>query len=202
MLRSVRERGLRQANRRVPIDDWACWLGREDVFIVDTETTGLDASTEVIEVAAIDTRGSLCFESLALPIEDIPEAASRIHGLTRAELERRGAPAWPQIHGELVELLRKATVVLGWNTGFDNTLLSQTARRHALVWPSLAWHDLLDDDRRMHPGGRHSLEAVARRERVSSALPTHRAARDCQTVLGIMRAAVNRRAVRRGPLTP
>ena len=176
---------------------WASWLNRKDVLILDTETTGLDASAEVIEVAVIDTEGNPRFESLSLPVGDVPEAASRIHGLTRSELQRLGSPVWPEIHGELVELLRRATIVLGWNTEFDETLLKQTARCHGLAWPSLAWHDLLADDRRMHPGGRHTLQAAARRERVPQVLPAHRAIGDCQTVLAVMRAAVARRTARR-----
>ena len=44
--------------------DWPGLLGRDDVLILDTETTGLGRDAEVIEVAVINTRGAQVLHSL------------------------------------------------------------------------------------------------------------------------------------------
>ena len=46
---------------------WKSLLDRRDVLIVDTETTGLDSTAEIIEIAMLDTTGKPRFEALALP---------------------------------------------------------------------------------------------------------------------------------------
>ena len=41
---------------------WSTLLDREDVLILDTETTGLKPHHEVVEVAVINTRGGSPFQ--------------------------------------------------------------------------------------------------------------------------------------------
>ena len=172
---------------------WRGLLRRDDVLIVDTETTGLGANAEAIEVAAIDTTGRVRFHSLAMPEGRIPPMVTAIHGLTRDMLRAAGAPGWPAIHGALAALLAEAWTVLAWNAGFDRRILEQTARRHGLAFGAARWRDLLADDRRRDPGGRHGLAAAARRERVAIEGRAHRALTDCRTALEVMEASVARR---------
>ena len=54
----------REPRRRRPT--WAALLDRTDVLILDTETTGLGGRAEVIEVAMIDTTGTVRFEALSI----------------------------------------------------------------------------------------------------------------------------------------
>ncbi len=54
---------------------WNDLLDREDVLIVDTETTGLDAKAEVIEIAAVDTCGKIRIHALTLPAGPVPREA-------------------------------------------------------------------------------------------------------------------------------
>ena len=64
-------------------------LDRDDVLLVDTETTGLSDKAEVIEIAAIDTVGNLRLSVLSMPEGRISSGASRVNGLTRKEVEGR-----------------------------------------------------------------------------------------------------------------
>ena len=107
VLRSLRNRGRitsrhtrahrRQRSRRSPAAtghrtssragaaapvNWNELLNRTDVLILDTETTGLGLEAEIIEIAVIDTAGAVLVDTVSLPQDDVPKAASGIHGLT------------------------------------------------------------------------------------------------------------------------
>ena len=175
---------------------WKKQLNRSDVLILDTETTGLDKAAEVIEVAVIDTLGQPVFEALCLPQStvEIPRAASAIHGLTRKYLEENGARPWPQVHEELVEVLKPAKTVLAYNVEFDKRLLEQTSRRYRLQFPSKvrnSWRCILKDYRKLQPNKSARLVDAVRRE---GAKPprgkAHRALHDCQCVLAVMQSVV------------
>ena len=171
---------------------WERWLARDDVLLIDTETTGLSGRDEIIEVAIIDTLGERQFHSLVLPRQPISSGAYRVHGLTTQFLASEGAPTWSQIHADLVAVLESASLILGWNVGFDQRMFLQTARRYRKRVPLALrndWHDLIPAYRRVRPGGRHRLEDAVRREGVR-AHDAHRALGDCYTVLDVMLAAV------------
>ena len=170
------------------IREWRSLLDRSDVLIVDTETTGLGNRAEVVEVAALDTTGAVRFEALSMPQGSIPGDASGIHGLTRAKLKREGAKAWPEIHDEVVELLKPAYRVVAYNAKFDIRLLYQTAERHGLRMPRKLWFDVLEDYQALRRGGRHRLIDAVRREGVKIEGKAHRALYDCRCVLAVMRA--------------
>ena len=61
---------------------WDELLDREDVLILDTETTGRGERAEIIEIALIDTLGNERFLSLCRPENPIPITAMRIHKIT------------------------------------------------------------------------------------------------------------------------
>ena len=174
--------------------NWRALLDRDDVLIVDTETTGLGRRAEILEIAIIDTTGTVRFESLSLPQGRIPSEASDLHRLTRLVLRSKGAKPWPDIHGAVVDALKDAAVVLAWNAPFDARMLSQTASRYGLSVRSVPWRDALADYRRLRPGGRHSLRVAGKREGVAVEGPVHRALLDCRTVLAIMRRVVGWRS--------
>lgn len=171
---------------------WLGLLDRDDVLILDTETTGLDDRAEVVEVAVVDTAGDLRFDSLVTPVGPISPDVSAFHGITRSLLEETGAPAWPEVHGELNALLAGACAVLAWNAPFDQRMLRQTANRHGLGWSAIAWRDLCAEDKRARPYGSHRLVDVAVREGVYREGPAHRAQADCRMALAVMRAVVRR----------
>ena len=172
--------------------NWNELVGRNDVLILDTETTGLGPEGEIIEIAVIDSTGAVLLDTMSLPQGDIPKVVSDIHGLTYRRLKRLGAQPWPRIHEEVITVLQGASLVLGWNVSFDRRMLQQTMERHGLRMTKVPWRDLLTDYRAMRPKGRHRLGDAARREHVAGNGSAHRALTDCQTVLAVMRAVVDR----------
>lgn len=188
----IQSSDVREQRRPVAYDErvaWAHLLGREDVLIVGTETTGVGEHAEVVEVALIDTTGEGRYFALSLPAGGIAAQATKAHGWTPRTLREAGARHWPEVHDELLDTLRSTKVVLGWNVGFDQRMLFQTAERHQRQLPRLQWRDVMRDYAAIRGGGpRHRLEDAAKREGVARA--DHTTGGDCEAVLGIMRAVV------------
>ena len=141
-------RPARSGNRRAPkrnTQDWPALLDRDDVLVVDTETTGLGKTAEVVAVGIVDTTGKVRLHVLSMPQSRMPREASDVHGLTRAVLRKRDAQPWPEVHAAVVEVLTAADVVLAWNAPFDERLLRQTAERHGLAFPDLQWRCVMRD---------------------------------------------------------
>lgn len=173
---------------------WRGLLGRADVLILDTETTGLPAepAAEVIEVAAIDTTGAVRIEALALPSDGaVPEEAARIHGLTARRLADESARPWPAVHAELEAAMRGVSLALAYNVAFDRKMLLRTAERHGLTLPEVPWRCILTDARPLYPGRRGKLADMLRRTGAPEpAGRAHRALNDCLAVLALMRRVV------------
>ena len=133
---------------------WKELLGRADVLILDTETTGLRERAEIIEIAVIDTAGRERFHSLCKPQRRVPKSATEINNITNDMVAN--AKKWKDIHGTIDKLLRKSKYVLAWNADFDEMMLRQTAERYHLRWKAkIRFHDLL----------RGLPEAAARQDR-------------------------------------
>jgi DNA polymerase-3 subunit epsilon len=96
--------------------------------ILDTETTGLESTAEVIQIAIIDPAGKKLFDSLIRPIDRkrIPTEATRIHGITMKMLE--GAPIYSEIAPILIQIVEKRNIIC-YNAAFDGRLLNQTAEK-------------------------------------------------------------------------
>ena len=199
-IRAARSKGRVPVGRSEDggVDDWPDLLERADVLILDTETTGFTDQSEVIDVAVLDTCGRVRFDRLSMPEGRIPTQATAVHGLTRADLRHQKAPAWPEVHDDLVRVLTAAKIVIAYNAGFDSRLLRQTAERHGLALPDLPWRCAMLDYA-AHVGERwksgshkgqcrwQTLEVAATREGVEPA-GAHRALADARMTLGVLRA--------------
>ena len=96
-------------------------------LILDTETTGFKADSEVLQVSVIDTKGVKRFDEYVLPLKTIPMESFKIHGLNEKKLKEYGARHWVEYHERFTELTTKsAQCVLVYNLDFDTRLLRQT----------------------------------------------------------------------------
>ena len=50
---------------------------------LDTETTGLESTDEIIEIAIVDSSGQVIFESFVRPQNTIPASATAINNITK-----------------------------------------------------------------------------------------------------------------------
>ncbi len=176
-----REREIENEARAVAV----AWLSANPVF-VDSETTGLDDTDQVCEIAILDVDGTVLFSSLVRPSCAMNPAAASVHGITPEELA--DAPTWPHVHDAVAEILA-GRLVIAHNADFDSRLLTQTCRAYGLDTPSAEW-DCTQALLTPLNGGRwpRLSKAVAIAGADVGAGAAHRAVRDADTVRRIVLA--------------
>mgnify|MGYP003349521716 CR=1 FL=1 len=136
-------------------------------IVLDTETTGLDPSAghRIIEIGCLELASHVptgkSLHYLIHPERDIPEDATRIHGITLEQLE--GAPVFADIADALLDFIGDAPLVIH-NAEFDLRFLNAELAR--LERPPLAPDrgiDTVSMARRRFPGARVSLDELCRR---------------------------------------
>ncbi|MDO5671538.1 MAG: exonuclease domain-containing protein [Actinomycetaceae bacterium] len=109
----------------------------------DTETTGVaTGSDRIVTVALIERRAGEEDHVRTWMIDpgiDIPEEATRIHGITTEMARTHGAPpeqGLEEVADALVGALSIGTPIVGFNVPFDLDILQSELQRHGL--PTLA----------------------------------------------------------------
>jgi DNA polymerase III subunit epsilon len=152
--------------------------------LLDTETTGLDPLTgdRVIEVAALELMGDLPtgkhFHRLIHPQRDIPEGATRVHGITIDKL--RDAPRFEEVMEEMLAFFGDGPLI-AHNAPFDFGFLNAELSR--AKGPQLHPDRMVDTlvlAKARFPGMPNSLDALCRRFAIDlSERTTHNALLDC-----------------------
>lgn len=136
-----------------------------DAFVIDTETTGLDAAkARVVELAAVRLSvGHLseqgAFRRLVNPGQPIPPETTRVHGIDDAAVA--DAPSFAQVWPEFTALAGDG-VLIGHSIGFDLAVLKRECERIGVAWqpqPSLDIALLAQAVEPNLPG--HSLDNLA-----------------------------------------
>ncbi len=190
---------MTQASDRRAAVELARTLMAEDVVFLDTETTGLDTTSEVVEICIVDVQGTVLLDSLVRPTRDIPPDATAIHGLSDRMV--RDAPSWSNVWPDVRRLVSERQVAI-YNADFDVKMMRQSHRAHGLRWR-------LGDDKfwcvmrlyatfsgqwnRRHGDYRwHRLEAAAAQSGVAVDT-THRARPDALLARAVLRHMANQR---------
>ena len=121
----------REQARREAIAKAQFELRKQPVYL-DTETTGLNPTDQIVEISFVDHDGSGLYESLVKPMIPIPLDATRVHGINAATV--KDAPTWPEIWPQVEAILSTRRVAI-YNADYDLRLLQQTQRAHQLDWP-------------------------------------------------------------------
>ena len=122
---------------------WArTMLAQTNVLILDTETTGLGETDEIIDIALIDLQGNVKLDTLIACQGNIPMSLTALHGITNAMLE--GAPFFPTVWHALALLLAQHEIII-YNSEYDMRMLRQMAQRYVLPFSpeSVRTHCLL-----------------------------------------------------------
>jgi len=113
-------------------------IRRPDVLYLDTETTGLGAGDELVDIAAVDNSGRVLLNTLIKPRQAIPARATEIHGITDEMV--RSAPSWSDVYPRYLDLLARYSHVIVYNADFDQRLIQQTCIAVTLSPPRATWH--------------------------------------------------------------
>lgn len=156
-------------------------------IILDTETTGLypnrgDRLIEFAGLEMIDRR--LTGRALHLyihPQRDIPEEASRIHGITLDQLE--DAPTFDQVSQQIADFIQGAELIIH-NAPFDVGFLDMEFKRIGLSTTEQIAAEITDTlamAKERYPGQKNSLDALCTRLNVDrSRRVFHGALIDCE----------------------
>lgn len=114
------------------------YLGRLAGF--DTETTGVDVETDRIITACVVQVGGgqpVAAANWLSDVDgmDIPEAASKVHGITTEKARAEGRPAGEvieQVVAALAAVVLSDIPIVAMNASFDFTILDREARRHGV----------------------------------------------------------------------
>jgi len=165
----------------------------EDTVILDTETTGLSKSSEIVEISIIDIYGNVLLDTLVKPKRKIrsDNKAVAIHGITNEMLI--AAPQWKDIHEQVCSIVSGKNVVI-YNAEFDLRLMEQTAKKYDLTMPDIYAECLMmvygawDGTPSKYNGFKwHKLTDAAKTLGVTIVGKPHRSLTDCKTTLGVLK---------------
>jgi DNA polymerase-3 subunit epsilon len=105
-------------------------LDQRPVFL-DTETTGLDYTAEIVEISIVDSDGIVLYQSLVRPRAPIPVTAARIHHITDRTVEQ--SPAWPDVW-PIVRTHLAARLIAIYNDEYDLRLMQQSHYTYRMPW--------------------------------------------------------------------
>ena len=143
-------------------------------IILDTETTGLEVKQghRVIEIGAVllnDRKKSKDhFHSYLNPSRLIDEEASKVHGITNADLEDQ--PGFEEIAEKFIQFIKGSTLVIHnapFDVGFLNNELRLASTSYPMIEDICEIEDSLLIARDKYPGQRNSLDALATRYDIS-----------------------------------
>lgn len=101
-------------------------LNQQNFLVLDTETTGLGEDAEIIELAILNKKGDILFNSLIKPKNGISNEATAIHGITNQCV--KDAPSFIEVIEEITAILYKQYVV-AHNAVFDSKMLSSEFKK-------------------------------------------------------------------------
>ena len=91
-----------------------------EAYIVDTETTGIDDDSRVIELSIVRLDGTIAFHSLFNPGSPLPEKIPELTGITDEMLQDK--PFFLEKASEIIAILKDKTAI-AWNADFDKKRL-------------------------------------------------------------------------------
>lgn len=170
---------------------------------IDTETTGLvEDGGRIVEIAIVTVRqrrGIVAGSYRVDPGTEIPESASRIHGITNADID--GCPTFSELLAVLSDALADSDIAgFNWHR-FDSRIIDDERRRAGLVALDLRGRHVLDVMEVFHrflptgPYGRPrrgtgTLDACCAKYLGGSVPAAHGALRDCLAALWCLDAMI------------
>jgi DNA polymerase-3 subunit epsilon len=162
-----------------------------NTVIIDTETTGLDEASEIVEIAVIGLDGQVLLNTLVKPTIPIPSDAMAIHHITDAMVTQ--SPTFHEVWPFLRAILCQNRVVI-YNASYDMKIIRALAAKETLpcppVYADCAMHAYATFKQEINPVTGdfkwYKLEVAANALGLTVPAHSHRALADCVTTLGII----------------
>jgi len=145
--------------------------------VLDTETTGLDAAAghRVIEVGCVELvhrrYSERSFHRYINPERSVDAGALAVHGIEESFLETQ--PVFAEIAEDFLAFVEGAELVIhnaSFDIGFLNHELKRLTGKPRDIRDICEVTDTLSLARRLHPGQRNSLDALAKRYEVDNSM--------------------------------
>lgn len=121
---------------------------KHNPIILDCETTGLDPTTdEILELAIINTEGTVLYHSLVKPVRNHSwEAAAKIHGIDPEMIA--SAPLLSEELPKIQTIISGSDLIIGYNPLFDLAFLEEAGCDYSHLYDTIYaryWiEDLMD----------------------------------------------------------
>jgi DNA polymerase-3 subunit epsilon len=145
--------------------------------VLDTETTGLDASQghRVIEIGCVELvyrrYSGKTFHQYINPERSVDPGALAVHGIEEEFLQTQ--PVFADIADAFIGFVEGSELVIHnaeFDVGFINHELERLGARVSDIRDICEVRDTLSLARRMHPGQRNSLDALAKRYEIDNSM--------------------------------
>ena len=180
---------MSSAVRRKAIQAAREYANYRPIFL-DTETTGLHNTAEIVEISVVDFDGSVVLDTLVKPAHSIPWEVIRVHGITDEMVVE--APSWTEVWPQVEKLLQGRYVGI-YNADFDIRMMKQSHDLNGMSWEMSEVRNfcIMKLYAQFYGTGRWQKLESARRQ-CGLALPnTHRAKDDTLLVHAIFEYMVN-----------
>lgn len=164
----------------------AMFTNSDEYLILDTETTGLDDNSCIIELCIMDLHGNVRYSSLFNPEKDgIRKEASLVNGITEDMVADK--PLFIEEINKFVHML-EGKKIIAWNAYFDRKFLNKELSSVFTMPLQNEWYDamILYCQARCTSRERMSLANAVLNEDLNRT-DEHRAQGDCLDVLNVLR---------------
>jgi inhibitor of KinA sporulation pathway (predicted exonuclease) len=159
-------------------------MGNAAFVCLDTETTGLEAGSRLIELAAVtvDEAGVVCdvFDELVHPGMPIPGDVVAVHGIDDATLA--GSLPAQQVLQNFFDWLPEGIFFVAHNAGFDANVIALECSRAGLAFPAQKWIDSRSLASQLGETPDNRLQTLVRHHGWQCEGPAHRALPDAHAV--------------------
>lgn len=128
--------------------DWARTVtADEQVVFLDTETTGLNDTDQIIDLAIVDHSGVVLIDTLVNPGRGIPADASAVHGIFESDVV--AAPTWAELFPAIHDVLHHRRVIV-YNAQYDKGMVAHACARIGTKAPDAKWECAMLNYARFH----------------------------------------------------
>ena len=96
----------------------------KDFVILDTETTGIQSTDEVIELGIVASDGTVLFDELFRPTVRMSDEAAKVTGISQEMLD---AKLPMSAYRDQIKSLLEGKTIFAYNTAFDREKMIHTA---------------------------------------------------------------------------